>query len=339
MRYGWGCRGTGKEDEISTTQSTLSDGRNKTPAQSDGARRVGRAAVIISTLFLVALTWLGARDAIRAHRTEARARVRAELLTKATSFEEELRRDLLSLDQTLRILEYEWERDPTQFDLAAHAKQTVVLNDVSLQLFIAGPQGTVSVSTRPAIIGTDVSKRDYFRYEATLPADDGKMFVGELTQGQVTHLWQINLVRRLDNHDGSFAGIIAASYDTNALSRFQHDVQANVHGLYGVVSVRDGEAWTFSEQAPSVVDIGRTPLFAAMQAARRRKLAGTVWSGQFRSDVRFRDRTRSGTQGRRWRRSHRGDAFVGRLGTQRAAVRRRHFARDAVVGRIAVTSR
>jgi hypothetical protein len=36
---------------------------------------------------------------------------------------------------------------------------------------------------RPAIIGTDVGKRDYFRHEASLAADDDKMFVGELTQG------------------------------------------------------------------------------------------------------------------------------------------------------------
>ena len=75
-------------------------------------------------------------------------------------------------------------------------------SDVSLQLFIADAHGIVRSSSRPAIIGTDVSNRDYFRHEASLPADDGKMFVGELTQGQVTRLWQINLVRRLDNPDG-----------------------------------------------------------------------------------------------------------------------------------------
>ena len=275
MRYGWGVSQDRKEGQISETQSTPSDGRAKTPAQSHGIRRLGRAAVIIAALLLIALTWLGVRDAIWAHRSEAGARVRAELLTKATSFEEQLRRDLLSLDQTLRILEYEWERDPAQFNLAARASQTVVLNDVSLQLFIAGPQGIVSASTRPAIIGTDVSKRDYFRHEAALPADDGRMFVGALTQGQVTRLWQINLVRRLDYHDGSFAGVIAASYDTNALSRFQRELLADIHGLFGVVSVRDGLAWTLAEQAPSVVNMSGTELFASMQAATEGS-----WEGQ-----------------------------------------------------------
>ena len=97
-----------------------------------------------------------------------------------------MRRELLSVDQTLRILEYDWQRNPAEFDLPTRAGQVVVLNDVSLQLFIADSHGIVRASTRPAIIGTDVSGRDYFRNEASLPADDGNMFVGELTQGQVT---------------------------------------------------------------------------------------------------------------------------------------------------------
>ena len=144
-----------------------------------------------------------------------------------------------------------------------------VLNDVSLQLFIIDAQGIVRSSTRPAIVGTDVGGRDYFRYEATLPADDGKMFVGSLTQGQVTRLWQINLVRRLDNPDGTFAGVIAASYDANALSRFYRGVDLGTHGMIAVVSVADAEAWFLAgaTQSATAINIANSPMFAAMQAA------------------------------------------------------------------------
>ena len=54
-----------------------------------------------------------------------------------------------------------------------------MLSDVSLQLFIADAQGIVRSSTRAAIIGVDISRRDYFRHEAALTSDDGTMFVGE----------------------------------------------------------------------------------------------------------------------------------------------------------------
>ena len=241
-----------------------------------GVRRFGRAAIIVAALVLVALAWVGARDAIRAHRGEARARVQAEVLATTQAIEEQLRRELLSLDQTLRILEYEWERDPDHFDLAARSGQAVVLSDVSLQLFIADSHGIVQASSRPAIIGTDVGNRDYFRHEASLAADDDKMFVGELTQGQITRLWQVNLVRRLDNPDGTFAGVIAASYDTNSFTRFYREVDLGTHGLIAVVSARDGNAWTMvgAGQAPTVIGIADTPIFAAM----RQSPEGS-WSG------------------------------------------------------------
>ena len=147
-RHGWGVPDP-KEGLIEQSRHMRSGGRTKTPAQSLAIRRFGRAVIIVAALVLVALAWVGARDAISAHRGEARARVQAEVLAATQAIEEQLRRELLSLDQTLRILEYEWERDPDHFDLAARAGQTVVLSDVSLQLFIADSQGIVRASTRP----------------------------------------------------------------------------------------------------------------------------------------------------------------------------------------------
>ena len=117
-----------KEGLIDQSRHTRNGGRATTPAQSRAVRRFGRAAIIVAALVLVALAWVGARDAIRAHRGEARARVQAEVLATTQSIEEQLRRELLSLDQTLRILEYEWQRDPDHFDLAARAGQAVVLS-------------------------------------------------------------------------------------------------------------------------------------------------------------------------------------------------------------------
>jgi signal transduction histidine kinase len=225
---------------------------------------------------LIALAWIGARDAIRAHRSEALGRVQTEVLERALAFEEDLHRELLSLDQTLRILEYEWQRDSQHFDLAERAKQAVVISEVSLHIFIADATGRVQFSTRPAIVGTDVSNRDYFRYEASLPADNGKMFVGELTQGQVTRLWQINLVRRLDTQDGRFAGVIAASYDSNSFARFYRETGAGMRDLIAVVSMRDGNAWTMVApgQSPSVSSLNESAVFTRM-----RQTAEGSWTG------------------------------------------------------------
>ena len=323
-----------KEGLIDQSRHTRNGGRSTTPAQGHAVRRFGRAAIIVAALVLVALAWVGARDAIRAHRGEARARVQAEVLATTQAIEEQLRRELLSLDQTLRILEYEWQRDPDHFDLAARSGQAVVLSDVSLQLFIADAHGIVQASSRPAIIGTDVSNRDYFRHEASLAADDGKMFVGELTQGQVTRLWQINLVRRLDNPDGTFAGVIAASYDTNSFTRFYREVDLGTRGLIAVVSVRDGNAWTLvgAGQAPTVIDIGNTPIFAAMRQSTEGSWSGASGLDDVDRIYAFATVPDRRPEGGGRRRSRRGDAGGGRLGDERAAVHRRHHAADPAAG-------
>ena len=257
-----------QEGEIDQNRQAWGDGRLAALAHSHGFRRISQASVILAALALITLAWAAAHEAIRAHRTEELARVRMEALGTALAIEEQLRRELLTLDQTLNILEYVWERDPTHFDLATWYRHVGVLSDVSLQLFITDARGIVRSSTRAAIIGTDVSGRDYFRHEEALPADDDKMFVGSLTQGQVTHLWQINLVRQLNNPDGSFAGVIAASYDTNSFWRLYGEVDlANV--LIAVVSTRDGNAWTLSNPAgaSTVVSIANSSIFAAMQTS------------------------------------------------------------------------
>jgi signal transduction histidine kinase len=260
-------------DQTSYSRDTR---RAKAPAQSRAFRQAGRVTIVIAATILIALAWIGANEAIRVHRAEALARVQAEVQERAFAFEEELHRELLSLDQTLRILEYEWQRDPEHFDLAERAKQVVVISEVSLQIFIADAYGRVRTSTRPSIIGTDLSNRDYFRYEASLPADDGRMFVGELTQGQVTRLWQLNLVRRLDLPNGRFSGIVAASYDTNSFARFYRGVNVGAGDLIAVVSMRDGNAWTMGGpgQTPAVIDLGNGPLFARM-----RERAEGNWAG------------------------------------------------------------
>ena len=233
-----------------------------------GYRRLGRPIVIVTAGILIALTWIGARGAVQSHQAASQARVEAMVVNEALAFEAQVRRQLLAIDQTLRILQMEWRRDPAQFDLNTWADQVVALTDVSLQIFITDARGTVRASSRDAIVGTDVSGRDYFRHEADLPADNGKMFVGSLTRGLVTRQWQLNLVRRLDRPDGSFAGVISASYDPRWLGQFYDETDLGTRGVMAVVSLTDGalRALVRPAVAEPLRNIADSPMFAAMVA-------------------------------------------------------------------------
>ena len=237
-------------------------------ASFKGYRRLGRPIVIVTAGILIALTWIGAQGAIQSHQVSSQARVEATVVNEALAFEAQVRRQLLAIDQTLRILQMEWRRDPAQFDLNTWADQVVALTDVSLQIFITDAQGTVRASSRDAIVGTDVSGRDYFRHEADLPADNGKMFVGSLTRGLVTRQWQLNLVRRLDRPDGTFAGVISASYDPRWLGQFYDETDLGTRGVMAVVSLTDGalRALVRPAVAEPARGIAGSPMFAAMVA-------------------------------------------------------------------------
>ena len=231
--------------------------------------RHGRVAIIAAAALLIAATWVGVRDATEAHRSEFSARVHADVASRAVAVEEQVRRELLVVDQTLRILELEWQRDPQHFDLETWRRQVVALTDVSLQIFVADTSGKVVASTRPQIIGSDVSGRDYFRHAASLSTDDGRVFIGAMTRGQVTGIWQMNLERRLDLPDGSFAGVIAASYDMSTLTRLYGESQLGNHGMIAVIGVHDAILRGMAGPSPAEgdVNIAGSPMFAAMQAS------------------------------------------------------------------------
>jgi signal transduction histidine kinase len=180
--------------------------------------------------------------------------------------EEQLRRQFLAIDQTLRILRREWERDRTNFDLATWGREIVALADVTLQIFITDAHGIIRASSRPELIGNDLSTRDYFRHEADLPRDDDRMFVGSLRQGMVTRQWQLNMVRRLNEPDGSFAGVISASYDPNTIVKLYGEAEVGARGLIAVVSVPDGgiRAIAGPGQTSSAGSVAGSAMFEAL---------------------------------------------------------------------------
>jgi signal transduction histidine kinase len=229
---------------------------------------MGRVLLCASGLAVILLTWAGVDEAIRTHRSAALAEAGTEAASKSILIGEQLRRQLLTVDQTLRILVRAWQRDPAGFDLSGWSRDVVALNDLALQIFLTDPQGIIRASTRSGLVGNDVSDRDYFRHEAALPADDRRMFMGSLRQGAVTGRWQLNLVRRLDNPDGSFAGIIAVSYDPDTIIRLYGQAELGAHGVVAVISAADGglRALAGPGQANLAANIGHSSMFAAARA-------------------------------------------------------------------------
>lgn len=231
-------------------------------------RLLGVLAIFLAAAALVGLTWSGVTMAVRAERSEAQAGAETDVANQALAFETQLQLQLLAVDQTLRMLQHEWEADPSGFDLQSWQRRAVVLGDVSLRLFIAGSDGVVRQSGMPEMLGVDVGAREYFQHEATMPADDGRMFIARAARGLVTNRWNVVLVRRLSTQDGGFAGIAAVSYGPDALARLFAAADLGRDGLIEVVGLTDGQVRAAAGPADAAPgqDVAGTPMFAAARA-------------------------------------------------------------------------
>ena len=227
-------------------------------------RRTAPKVVVLATVLLVALTWIGTLAAIRTQRAAALAHIETDATNKALLLEEQLRRQFLAIDQALRLIQLQWQRDPQGFDLESWSRQVVAANDIALQLILSDADGRAVASSRPSIVGTDVSMRDYFRHAAGLLADDGRMFVGSVFRGPVTQQLQFSLARRLSRPDGQFAGVISASYDIASLTRFYATLDVDAHGMIAVIGTPDGLVRAMTGGVEPGTNISGTPMFTSM---------------------------------------------------------------------------
>lgn len=80
---------------------------------------VGALGIILTTMALIALTWMGTLRSIQAQRLETAARVNATLSNQALTLSQQVNRQLLALDQTPVMFAAAWQADPAGYGMAA----------------------------------------------------------------------------------------------------------------------------------------------------------------------------------------------------------------------------
>jgi signal transduction histidine kinase/ActR/RegA family two-component response regulator len=263
---------------------------------------LGQIAIVVAALVLIALAWLGSFSAITAERDQTEARVETAVGVEALAFEEQVSRQLLALDQTLRFLRREQEANPAGFDLSAWRAQATLLNDVSGTLFLVDENGKVRGATGPppvtvpgdiptgsvpgGLLGVgsmvasptdlDVSGTSMFRTLLAETEATDHMFVGPTTEGQLAPGWHIDLAVRLLHPDGSFAGAIGIALPTSALGRLFREAHLRPDDMIAVVGTAD--ARLRAEIGPIAVrpdaDIGDSAMLQMM-----RELPDGEWIG------------------------------------------------------------
>ena len=243
---------------------------------------LGGALGIILLLALIAATCAATYRSIYTQRAETEARVNILLSNQTLALSEEINRQFLAVDQTLRILAHAWEDRPDVFVLERQRADAAALNGLSRDMILVDENGVVRQASVPEAVGQDVATRDFVVYAKKHDTPRDAVFIGGTSLDPIMRQWHLNIATWLHYPNGSFAGAIAADYRISTLLEVFQQAFVGNNGFVGLIGSDDGRirASLSPTEADPNTDISTTPMVAAMKS----KPAG-LWTGNSSTDA------------------------------------------------------
>ncbi|CAA7613800.1 putative Signal transduction histidine kinase [Magnetospirillum sp. LM-5] len=243
-------------------------------------------------VILLALLWL----TILAQDRRAEALNTATFLLELTNYsrllESHTHSIIRGLDQVVTHMKAEYEDNPTGFDLKAMVARSPILAGLSVQVGIIGSDGFLMVSTAPISGRVHLGDREHFAIHQG--QDDGRLFVSKPVLGRASGKWSIQLTRRLNQPDGTFAGVMVVSLSPDYITDIYRQIDLGRDAAIVVVG-RDGvqRARAAGDDRTPGQSIADTPYFAKLWDQREGIVEGAIASdgvahiGAFRQMVDF----------------------------------------------------
>ena len=240
------------------------------------------AVLLIAAACLIGLTWVGATQAIRQQRIDTTKRATAMLTSQALTFTEQINRQILAIDQTLRFLVADWEANPRGFELETARIRSVVLAGLSRDMVMTDETGIIRQSSVVEAINQSVAGLDYFRALAQSPEAPDGLYIGPAAIDGIMRQWHMNVARAMHYPDGSFAGVIDTDYRIAAITDVFGQADLGPNAFIALAGLEDGKlrgAVSASTVDPDAA-IGDTPMLAAIQGS-----DSGVWTGPSPNDA------------------------------------------------------
>jgi diguanylate cyclase (GGDEF)-like protein/PAS domain S-box-containing protein len=232
-------------------------------------------------LAMIGLVWMSLAFHLTIERQSAEQAAIESSRNLARAFEAHLSQSLNDINRTLELMRSYYLRDPDNFDFRPWKDSGQLFDKDILQLTIVGADGIVKASSMsdPAPGPIDVSDREAFKVHVS--ARDDKLFIGKPVIGRITRKVSIQLTRRIERADGSFAGVIAASLDPSFFARLYDSIEVGADGYVKVI----GEDGIVRASGGSVhEDLGRDLSSSTLFRNFTARHSGWVYSGSQLSD-------------------------------------------------------
>lgn len=217
------------------------------------------AFLLVAALWYVLVTRLTEENAIR---VEAAVSV-ADKLVRA--YEEHTARTIREIDQIAKLVKFEYQHHDADVDLQHVIDHALVQTDAVIMVTIANSKGDL-VAGSQATGRVNIADRDHFKVHVN--QDEDKLFIGKPLLGRVSNRWTVHMSRRLNNKDGSFAGVVVVSMDPSYFTNFYNRMDLGENGLLSVLG-QDGvfRARRTGGRTEMGATVDRQEVFRRLQAA------------------------------------------------------------------------
>ena len=222
---------------------------------------------MVAAATLIALIWLIPSRSIRTERDDLRARIEATVSGQSVVLAEQIRREMLGVEQSLRILKAAFQANPDHFDISAWREQMPALTDVVEDAFILDEQFIIRHDFNPAEVGLSIGSgvASMFGPQTDKPDPYGDLLIEPNTQKPQTRQHVSLMMLRLDHPSGWLVGV---NYRTGALRRLFTEANLGLQGMTALIDTRVGrvQAIVGPAAANPNYDIAASAMYAAMQA-------------------------------------------------------------------------
>lgn len=235
--------------------------------QLRSAEVLASLGIVVAAATLIALVWLIPSRSIRTERDDLRARIEATVSGQSVVLAEQIRRELLGVEQSLRILKAAFQADPDHFDIGAWREQMPALTDVVEDAFILDAQFIIRHDFNSAEVGLSIGSgvASMFGPQTDKPDPYGDLLIGPDMQKPQTRQHVSLMLLRLDHPGGWLVGV---NYRTGALRRLFTEANLGLQGMTALIETRLGRVQAVAGPAAANpnYDIAASAMYAAMQA-------------------------------------------------------------------------
>jgi diguanylate cyclase (GGDEF)-like protein len=230
-----------KESGSTSAISPLDDttrARAMRPPVSSGPRalltRLADPLVLVPLLSILVLgvIWSATFNLIKVARTDAQAAALGKTRELLSTYEAQVVRAVREIDQTLKIVKYDYESKGTNADLATLEAKNLLVPDLLFVVSVVNSDGVVIASTHPGEISLNPVQADL----SGLRSSDA-LWVDKPRADQASENWTLRFGRRFSTANGTFGGAVLVTVDASYFVSGYDPAELGTNGMLGLLGI------------------------------------------------------------------------------------------------------